>query len=79
MRGVVALDPMREAAYRDLIHYALARATDEAVACIASVQRWSRSSVEPEPATADYSTGVPSLLTTDDHRPHRFTSISPQW
>jgi DNA-binding SARP family transcriptional activator len=54
MRGVVALDPVREAAYRDLIHYALSLGRrDEAVRlyreCAEALEQGL--GVEPEPAT----------------------------
>lgn len=54
MRGVVALDPMREAAYRDLIHYTLSLGRrDEAVRlyreCAEALEQGL--GVEPEPAT----------------------------
>ncbi len=55
MRGVVALDPMREAAYRDLVHYALSLRgrRDEAVRlyreCAEALEQGL--GVEPEPAT----------------------------
>ena len=54
MRGVVALDPVREAAYRDLIHYALSLGRrDEAVRlyreCAEALEQGL--GVAPEPAT----------------------------
>jgi DNA-binding SARP family transcriptional activator len=54
MRAVVALDPVREPAYRDLIHYALLRGRwDEAIgtyrACVQALEQ--ELGVAPEPAT----------------------------
>jgi DNA-binding SARP family transcriptional activator len=54
MRAVVALDPVREAAYRDLMHYALLRGRrDEAIGtyreCVRALEQGL--GVAPEPAT----------------------------